>query len=171
MQPQNNERAITAIKRYDQSVQSSDAEFHWSLLVKSYHPSDTSIYHWALTLHAAVVIIKMTGVALFSTILTDNSCMKVKCQKVFIYLGYLDGFYFLCFSTRLYQFWLCSCRIFWFLHQNAEQRVRGIQGEVWSIRQSNVLTINKWTNNQMVLKLWYISNDWFWCIFCAPFNS
>ena len=44
-QAQNNERAITAIKHYDQTMQSFDAEFHWSLLVKSYHLSDTSIYH------------------------------------------------------------------------------------------------------------------------------
>ena len=127
IQPLNNERAITAIKHYDQSMQSSDAGFHWSLLVKSYHPSDTSIYHWAPT----VVIIKVTGMALFSSVLSDNSCMKVRCQKVFIYLSYLDGFYFLCFSTRLYLFWFCSCSISLFLHQNAEQRVRWIQRNVW----------------------------------------
>ena len=133
IQPLNNERAITAIKHYDQSMQSFDAEFHWSLLVKSYHLSDTSIYHWAL------VIIKMTG--LVSTVLSDKSCMKVRCQKVFIYLSYLDGFYFLCFSTRLYLFWFCSCPISLFLHQNAEQRVRWIQRNVW--KPIKFSTINK----------------------------
>lgn len=139
-------------------MQSFDAEFHWSLLVKSYHLSDTSIYHWALTVHVAAVKIEMTGVALFSTILSDNSCMKVRCQKVFIYLSYLDGFYFLCFSTRLYLFWFCSCPIS-FLCTWMQSSVSSEQNSEKSLgsRQSNFKQL---TNSFQ----W-----WMWILFCTVY--
>ena len=59
-------------------------------LITSLTPRYIIVEHWDLTMHVVVVKIKMTGVALFWTILSDNSCMKVRCQKVFIYLSQLS---------------------------------------------------------------------------------
>ena len=109
IQPLNNERAITAIKHYDQSMQSSDAEFHWSLLVKSYHLSDTSIYHWAL------VIIKMTGMALFQQFWVIIHAWKWGVRKcLFISAILMDFIFFvfpldyICSDSVLVPF-LCFC--------------------------------------------------------------
>ena len=143
IRPLNNERAITAIKHYDQSMQSSDAGFHWSLLVKSYHPSDTSIYHWAPT----VVIIKMTGMALFQQFWVIIHAWKWGVRKsLFISAILMDFIFFvfpldyICSDSVLVPF-LCFCT--------------RMQSSVWgefrerSERQSN---FQKLTNNQVIIK-------------------
>ena len=108
-------------------------------LITSLTPRYIIVEHWDLTMHVVAVKIKMTGVALFWTILSDNSCMKVRCQKVFIYLSaiLMDFIFFvfpldyICSDSVLVPF-LCFCT-----RMQSACDVRWIQRKVWLFKQSN----------------------------------